>query len=458
MIGTATRERRLAVVTIALAFVVAFALGEVALRVFFEPYRVGTIGHPDADNAAIYGWGFYPGERFVLSDPDSGEVYPSHVNSRGWRDEEHVFDNPDGAFRILILGDSNTFGPTVPQDKIYPRILQDRLRTEGFNAEVISLAYGAWGTDQKLEALKNEGLRYEPDLVLLQYTANDVKFNVEHDPQSLGARKPFFYRLDRDGELVREDNTRTGADGRATAGMTKRLKRVLMHSEVMARLYGLYAMVKHVHGPERDRYVAGEDQIRRVRLVLGLDDSHPLLRYLRSRQGESIPAAEFTEAIRRSGLGTHADLIMRICENRWFNRGPDTASLDVAAPDTSGEDWRLFFALITEIRDRAQAAGADLALFADIDETGFDWAVNWGLARDTADNRRNYLAPREAVEAFARNQGIGIVPNVVPHVRSRNDPHQNVEGTTAMAENVYRFLLANYPERLRGRTAPAVDD
>lgn len=452
MSGSASRERRLAVVTIVLAFALALVLGEVALRAYFEPYRVSTIGHPDADNAERYGWGFYPGERFVLRDPDSGEAYPSHANSRGWRDEEHSFENPAGAFRILVLGDSNTFGPTVPQDKIYPRILQERLRAEGFNAEVISIAYGAWGTDQKLEALKNEGLRYKPDLVLLQYTANDVKFNVEHDPQSLGARKPFVYRLDGDGRLVREDNARPGAGGRpGGAGVLKRLKRVLMHSEVLARLYGLYAMSRHIYAPQRDRYVAGDDQIRRVRLILGLDDEHPLLTYLESQQGEPIPAAELADAIHRSGLATDADLIMRICENRWFNQSSNAVSLDVTAPDTNGEDWQLFFALIKEIRDRTRAAGADLALFADIDETGFDWAVHWGLSRDTAANRSNYLAPREAVEAYARAAGIAIVPNAVPHVRSRNDPHQNVEGTTAMAENVFRFLLARYAERLRGR-------
>ena len=458
MFGTTPKERRLALVTIVLACAVAFALGEITLRLFFEPYRVGTIGHPDADNAAIYGWGFYPGERFVLSDPDSGEVYPSHVNSRGWRDEEHTFENPDGAFRILVLGDSNTFGPTVPQDKTYPRILQDRLRAEGFNAEVISLSYGAWGTDQKLEALQNEGLKYAPDLIVLQYTANDVKFNVEHDPESLGAQKPFFYRLDGDGRLVREDNARPGTDGLLTHSVLKRLKRLLMHSEVLARLYGFYAMVKHVYTPERDRYVAGEGPIRRVRRVLELDDGHPLLRYLEAHRGESLPADEFAAAIRSAGLATDTDLIMRICENRWFNHGTEATSPDVAAPDPSGEDWRLFFALITEIRDRTRAAGADLALFADIDETGFDWAVYWGLSRDTAANRQNYLAPRAAVEAFARTRDIAVVPNVVPHVRSRNDPHQNVAGTTAMAENIYRFLLANYAERLRGRAPLAADD
>jgi hypothetical protein len=57
------------------------------------------------------------------------------VNAQGYRDREHERDNDDGSTRIVILGDSFTFGDGVADDEIYPRILQGQA---GGNVEIIT--------------------------------------------------------------------------------------------------------------------------------------------------------------------------------------------------------------------------------------------------------------------------------------------------------------------------------
>jgi hypothetical protein len=73
------------------------------------------------------------------------------VNRKGYRDSEHEIDNPRKTLRIMILGDSLTFGEGVADDEIYPRLLQ---RQAGPNTEIISLAKNGWGTADELDALR----------------------------------------------------------------------------------------------------------------------------------------------------------------------------------------------------------------------------------------------------------------------------------------------------------------
>jgi hypothetical protein len=92
------------------------------------------------------------------------------VNAKGYRDAEHAMLNPTASVRIVILGDSFTFGDGVADDEIYPRLLQ---RKAGPNVEIISLAKDGWGTADQLAALRREGLAYHPHIVVLGVVTND---------------------------------------------------------------------------------------------------------------------------------------------------------------------------------------------------------------------------------------------------------------------------------------------
>lgn len=146
-----------------------------------------------------YGWALLPNKTYQAADYDTREVYQYTTNSRGWKDVEHTYAKPPGVTRILFVGDSNTIG-VVPMGQEYHRQLEQLLHEAGYtNVEVIAIGIGAWGTDQELMALTDEGLRYEPDIVVYQLDANDFTDILPASAfpaDSIQAAQPFYYSLD----------------------------------------------------------------------------------------------------------------------------------------------------------------------------------------------------------------------------------------------------------------------
>src|SRR5262249_34429910 len=65
-------------------------------------------------------------------------------------DLDHEIKKRDGVVRILILGDSFTFGQGVADDEIYPRRMAE---LAGPQVEIISLAHSGWSTADELQVL-----------------------------------------------------------------------------------------------------------------------------------------------------------------------------------------------------------------------------------------------------------------------------------------------------------------
>ena len=93
------------------------------------------------------------------------------INSKGYRDKEHAITKPTDRVRMLILGDSMTFGWGLADDEIYPKLLAD---LAGPRVETIVLAQNGWSTADELEALRREGLDYTPDIVVIGVVTNDA--------------------------------------------------------------------------------------------------------------------------------------------------------------------------------------------------------------------------------------------------------------------------------------------
>lgn len=121
-----------------------------------EPVVPGSTGQYDEQ----LGWSLKP-LSYAVSNRTGYEV-EYRINSKGLRDDETTYDKPHGTFRIVLLGDSNTFGFGVPIEKHFSVLLEGYFE----NLEVINLGVGGFGVDQELLRLKSEGFRYEPDLVL----------------------------------------------------------------------------------------------------------------------------------------------------------------------------------------------------------------------------------------------------------------------------------------------------
>ena len=95
-------------------------------------------------------------------------------NNIGYRDYNHSTQNPDDHYRIIILGDSIGAGLGVEHyENTFPAVLEATLRKENIQAEVINLSVPGYNTQQEVETLKDRGLVYNPDLVIIVYCLND---------------------------------------------------------------------------------------------------------------------------------------------------------------------------------------------------------------------------------------------------------------------------------------------
>ncbi|OGO27100.1 MAG: hypothetical protein A2Z16_12890 [Chloroflexi bacterium RBG_16_54_18] len=123
-----------------------------------------------------------PGAGYTLIKPGSHYEWqgiPVDINSHGLRGPETTYEKPPATFRILNLGDSVVMGWGVREEDTYGRRLESLHNKQGIDDqhyEVINAGVPGWNLENALAYLQAEGLKYEPDLILLNLTiANDIK-------------------------------------------------------------------------------------------------------------------------------------------------------------------------------------------------------------------------------------------------------------------------------------------
>jgi hypothetical protein len=99
------------------------------------------------------------------------------INAQGLRDKEYSLARPPGTYRIMILGDSTTFGWGVTMEDTTAKILERELNAVGpvGRFEVINAGVGNYGTVQEVTYYTERGRAFHPDLVVLQYFINDAE-------------------------------------------------------------------------------------------------------------------------------------------------------------------------------------------------------------------------------------------------------------------------------------------
>lgn len=111
-----------------------------------------------------------PGRRARLMGVDVA------INGLGLRDREIPYEKHAGVTRILMLGDSITFGWGVAEDETMANRLQSLLHAaRGRRHEVVNAGTGNYNTSMEVSWFLSEGLRYRPDFVVLNYFINDAE-------------------------------------------------------------------------------------------------------------------------------------------------------------------------------------------------------------------------------------------------------------------------------------------
>jgi hypothetical protein len=151
-----------------LSALIAIVVIEVWVRVSWDDRR-GTPGFYVSD--AIRG------ERLGAGYDGWFAGVPVKVNDLGFRDpRDYTLAKPARTFRILVLGDSVTFGHGAVYETTYPYLLEQRLKAwrADVNWEVWNLGVPGYNTADELAYLEEVGARFNPDLVVVGFYPNDI--------------------------------------------------------------------------------------------------------------------------------------------------------------------------------------------------------------------------------------------------------------------------------------------
>jgi len=150
-----------------------------------------------------YGWEPRPGFAAMI---EGSQVT---INALGYRGRPYGPEKHPGRRRVVMLGDSLTFGFRMGDDAIFPSLL------DGGELEVVNLGVEGYGTDQELLKLEHEGLGYHPDVVVLNVCIeNDLVDNwTSENLFHLGYPRPFF-RIENGALVEHDEDVRLDAAGR----------------------------------------------------------------------------------------------------------------------------------------------------------------------------------------------------------------------------------------------------
>jgi lysophospholipase L1-like esterase len=94
------------------------------------------------------------------------------INRKGLRDRDVSYEKPPRVRRVMMVGDSVVWGYKVGDGETF----SDHLEAALPDTDVINLGVSGYGLGEDYLLLKEEGLRYHPDLVVLVFCmGNDVE-------------------------------------------------------------------------------------------------------------------------------------------------------------------------------------------------------------------------------------------------------------------------------------------
>ncbi len=153
---------------------------------FFEVYV--RVTQTNVENFDIEMWRYARDLKRVSDIPGMGHEHvpntsgeymsvPVTINSVGWRDKEYTLEKPSEAVRIMMLGDSVTFGWGALPEGVTSYVLESLLNESAGpkKYEVLNTGIGNTNTAMQTAYFLHEGFRYNPDIVVLNYFINDAE-------------------------------------------------------------------------------------------------------------------------------------------------------------------------------------------------------------------------------------------------------------------------------------------
>ena len=120
---------------------------------------------------------YFPNQKRVDFDIDTGESFEVTINSRGVRGEDFSDKKKPGVIRVITLGSSSTFGYFDRDDETYPAYLEEILNKSwpgDVTVEVINLGVPHLKAENILDLFLAEGVDLDPDVVTFYEGNNDA--------------------------------------------------------------------------------------------------------------------------------------------------------------------------------------------------------------------------------------------------------------------------------------------
>ena len=173
-------------IAVIIGFTVAYGLAEIAVRLI-SPQETGPSRFAfDSELGDIP----VPQQKARRHYPGVYDFSYSN-NSLGFRGSREFGPKQPGDFRILLLGDSFTYGLGVNDDQTFAFHLEQYLRQPGLPAAVINAGCPGKGTDYELKLFQTLGAKLQPDVTVLCFFCNDFEDNARGD----------YYYVTADGQL-----------------------------------------------------------------------------------------------------------------------------------------------------------------------------------------------------------------------------------------------------------------
>lgn len=336
----------------------------------------------------LMGWVNKPNYKDIFNVAKDFRFTVTH-NSRGLRGPERGYRKPSGVKRVIALGDSFVWGFGVEDDEVFSRVIE----SADPHVEVINMGVSGYGTDQQILYYDAEGAKYEHDLVLVLFYANDI--SELGRTISYGYPKPMFNPDSKKLTLMNVPVPRT--------------------TETERKLYGnpSTALGKFKKFLRRNTHT--------YPFLAGRLNSVPWMRRFFLKTGL---AEEYTKAL--PGIPY------------FFMKDPK-------------RKWEMFFRLIKEFRVMSHENGADLVLInIPIKETPPGDILEYEAISGNENRENDKISA--ILERFTSENGIRFI-NMLGPIRKgqakgiayyafyKSDVHLNAEGHKLLAEIVVERLL-----------------
>lgn len=170
-----------------IAFIFIIIIIDIALAIYAASQHVQNIKknlNPEDltlfitdDNSSLL-WGLRPNTSIIFRG-QFVQIKPTKVtiNDLGFRDFTYNLTKQNNTFRIIVLGDSYTFGWGVEMNETFSKVLERKLNmgSGGTRYEVMNLGVPGYDATQEAEMYRTAGARYNPDLVIIGFCSNDVE-------------------------------------------------------------------------------------------------------------------------------------------------------------------------------------------------------------------------------------------------------------------------------------------